>query len=151
MGSLFVTQALPNPAGKDRSSYGAANDQLNREWVEFKNVAAGAVEMNGISIVHRTFDAYCTGTGYVELTGFTSGTLASGKSVRVHTGAGTNFWEGDALFHFYLGRQGYVWNNRCGDTVVIQSNGSNVDWAAYSPNPGEGRILTRVYGENRLA
>jgi hypothetical protein len=69
--------------------------------------------------------------------------------VRVHTGAGETFQDGN-VFHLFLNRGNYVWNNRCGDSVILQSGGTIVDWAAYGNNPSEGKILARVAGQNRL-
>lgn len=149
MSALLVTYALPNPAGKDRSSLGVTNSQLNGEWVEFKNNIGQSVLLDGVSLVHQTYNQSCQRTGSDSLMTF-KGSLGYGQSVRVHTGTGETFQDGN-VFHLFLNRGNYVWNNRCGDSVILQSGDSIVDWAAYDRNPPEGRVLTRVYGQNRLA
>ena len=149
MSNLLVTFALPNPVGKDRSASGVSNSQLNGEWAEFKNVINQTVSLDGVSLVHQTYNQSCQRTGSDSLMTF-KGTLASGQSVRVHTGTGETFQDGN-VFHLFLNRGNYVWNNRCGDSVILQSGGTIVDWAAYGNNPPEGKILARVAGQNRLA
>lgn len=149
MSNLLVSLALPNPAGKDRSSAGVSNNQLNGEWVEFKNNISQSVSLEGVSLVHQTYNQSCQRTGYDSLINFT-GSLAAGQSVRVHTGSGQTFQDG-TVFHLFLNRGNYVWNNRCGDSVILQVGTTLVDWAAFGNNPPEGRVLTRVIGKNWLA
>lgn len=149
MPDLLVTCAVPNPAGKDRSIHGVNNDQLNGEWVEFLNTTRGTFSLEGVALIHRTFNQYCEPTGDSGVTSF-FGSLASGKSIRVHTGSGTDFWSGD-LLHTFLNRGNYVWNNACGDVVILQKGTTTVDWAAYGKNPTGGKVLTRVSGQNYLA
>lgn len=150
MPDLYVTQALPNPLGKDRPPHGGpSNAQLNGEWVEFANTSGSSYSMEGVQLVHFTFDRKCQKTGEDRLTPFNGG-LDSGYSIRVHTGAGQPSWEG-TVRHLYLGRSNYAWNNACGDTVVLRdATGGLIDWARYSPSPQEGRILRRVSGANDL-
>lgn len=149
MTTLVVTQALPNPRGKDRNRHGATNDQLNGEWVEFWNATRAAVQLDGVSLVHQTFNHHCHRTGSDPLMNFT-GTLDAGKYLRVHTGRGTGFWDAE-VFHLFLNRGSYVWNNDCGDSVLLQKGGTVVDWAGYGPRPSEGAVLKRVSGKNWLA
>lgn len=149
MADLYVTRAVPNPVGKDRSSRGATNDQLNGEWVEFLNTTQGTLSLEGVSLVHQTFNQYCQRSGSDVVTTF-SNSLGSGKSVRVHTGSGTGVWEGN-VFHLFLGRGNYIWNNACGDSVILQNQNGLIDWAAYDRNPTEGRVLARIAGTNKLA
>jgi hypothetical protein len=149
MSNLLVSYALPNPAGKDRSASGVSNNQLNGEWVEFKNNINQPVSLDGVSLVHQTYNQSCQRTGYDVLTPF-SGTLGVGQSIRVHTGTGQGYQEGNVI-HLFLNRGNYVWNNRCGDSVILQAGNSLVDWAAYGSNPPEGRILTRAIGQNWLS
>ena len=149
MSALLVTFALPNPAGKDRSASGITNAQLNNEWVEFKSPGYQGVSLNGVSLFHYTFDGGCEKTGEESVTPF-YGTLAAGHSIRVHTGSGQSYQEG-AVTHHYLNRGNYIWNNRCGDYVILRSGTALLDWAFYDRNPTEGRVLARVAGTNKLA
>jgi len=147
---FLVTRALPNPYGKDRSpSYGAPNQQLNGEWIEFANATRQILSLDGLTMSHYTFNFRCEQSGEDVLTSF-SGQLGVGKSIRVHTGTGNGYWEGD-VFHFFLGRSNYAWNNQCGDTVILRRPNSLIDWASYRTNPPEGAVLVRVPNENRLA
>lgn len=144
-----MTYALPNPAGKDRSASGVSNTQLNGEWVEFRNNISQAVTLNGVSLFHQTYNQSCQRTGYDSLINF-NGSLAPGQSIRLHTGTGQTFQDGN-VFHLFLNRGNYVWNNRCGDSVILQLGSTLIDWAAYGTNPPEGRILTRTVGQNWLS
>lgn len=149
MSNVLVTFAHPNPAGKDRSASGVTNNQLNGEWVEFRNTSYQTLSLSGLTLVHQTYNQSCQRTGYDVLTPF-SGTLGVGQSIRVHTGTCQGYQDGN-ITHLFLNRGNYVWNNRCGDSVILQSGTNVVDWAAYGNNPPEGKILARVTGQNWLA
>ena len=82
--------------------------------------------------------------------GFTGG-LASGRSIRVHSGAGST-WQDGVIWHMYAGRSNYAWNNACGDTAVLRDpSGSLSDWASYDAQPPDGSVLGRVPGTNKLS
>jgi hypothetical protein len=150
MSDLYITFALPNPAGKDRPPHGGPSDaQLNGEWIQFLNATGNTLDMNGVRLLHQTFDRLCQHTGQDEVTSFW-GVLDPGYSFRVHTGSGQPWQEGTIL-HTFLGRSNYAWNNACGDTaVLVNQHGIQVDFASYAPNPPEGRILQRQQGTNYL-
>jgi hypothetical protein len=149
MTDFYVTSAQPNPAGKDRPPYeGPSQRQLNQEWVEFMNTTQQTLGLDNLHLYHYTFDDRCKKTGEGHLISFRGG-LSSGHSIRVHTGSGQVSSDG-ALHHLYLGRGNYVWNNACGDYVVLRLTGGTLsDWAKYDPNPPEG-ILRRVQSTNVL-
>jgi hypothetical protein len=149
MFQLTVTRALPNPLGKDRTaSHQVTNQQLNNEWIEFANTSAGKSPLDSLTLDHYTFNHACTKTGEDRVCGFT-GWLESGQSMRVHTGSGTNYVEG-LVIHVFLNRSNFIWNNQCGDTIVLRAGGSVVDWASYGGRPAEGAVLQRVPGTNLL-
>jgi hypothetical protein len=151
MPDLYITKALPNPAGKDRTpTHQVTVDQLNGEWLEFQNISNKNLNLEGVHLDHYTFDNLCRQTGEAILVTLNC-SLASRKSMRVHTGRGQAWWEGD-LYHVYAGHGNYVWNNRCGDIAILRvASGGKIDWASYLPNPGEGRILQRQPYTNTLA
>lgn len=151
MPDLLITRTLPNPAGKDRTpGHLVNNDQLNGEWIEFRNSTQKTLTIDGVSIAHHTFNSYCRQTDEDVLTSFT-GPMPAGSSIRLHTGAGQP-WDEGTIRHLYLGRGNYVWNNRCGDTALLRvADGGLIDQASYDPNPPEGTILNRVLGTDRLA
>src|SRR5947209_4024319 len=103
MPDLLVTRALPNPAGKDRSGGHAQNEQLNGEWVQFLNTSQGTFPLDGLILDHMTFNQLCQKTGTETLTTF-RGSLGPGQSIRVHTGSGNGYWEGD-IYHFFAGHR----------------------------------------------
>jgi hypothetical protein len=148
--SLYVTYAHPNPVGKDRArTQPPTNAKLNEEWVQFANIGSSAVNMTGVSLHDRTFDQRCSATGERQLQTF-EGSLSVGRSVRMHTGSGSPYNEG-TVRHLYLERNNYVWNNACGDEVILRRGATLLDWAGYDPNPPEGTVLRRIKGTNRLA
>ena len=151
MADLLITRALPNPAGKDRNpAHRASNDQLNAEWIEFRNDTDKTITIDGVTIGHQTFNDFCQRMREDELTTF-RGSMASRSSIRLHTGVGEPADEG-IIRHLYLNRSNYVWNNRCGDTAVLRvASGGLIDQASYEPKPPEGAVLNRVPGTNRLA
>jgi Lamin Tail Domain len=146
---LTITRALPNPPGKDRTpSHQVTNQQLNNEWVEFANTSGGRRNLDGLALDHYTFNHACIKTGEDRATSFT-GWLEYGQSMRVHTGTGTSVVEGSVI-HVFLNRSNFIWNNRCGDTIVLRDGNNLVDWASYAGGPAEGAILQRVHGTNVL-
>ncbi len=149
MRQLTVTRALPNPLGKDRTaSHQVTNQQLNNEWIEFANASGSRTNLDGLALDHFTFNHACNKTGEDRVTTFT-GSLESGQSMRVHTGSGTNYVEG-LVIHVFLNRSNFVWNNQCGDTIVLRAGSGVVDWASYGAKPAEGGVLLRVPGTNLL-
>ena len=146
MSELYIVAAQPNPPGRDTIYGTATNDMLNREWVEFKAVQNR--NLHGDVLSHITFDRLCKTTGSDELLRFGTGELKAGKRVRVHTGRGSNYWDGDT-YHMYAGRSWYVWNNACGDRATLSYDNRVIDSAFYRPNPPEG-ILVRVQGADEL-
>lgn len=151
MTELYITRATPNPAGKDRTPANqVTHDQLNGEWLEFKNTTQRTLSLDDVRLIHTTFDNYCGKTGEAVLVTF-KGSLEAGKSLRVHTDSGQGYWEGD-IYHFYAGHRNFVWNNRCGDVAYLRnSSNQNIDWASYEKNPGEGKVPVRVANTNKLA
>jgi hypothetical protein len=151
MSDLVLTRVLPNPRGKDRQPpFAAPNEKLVMEWVEFANAGRTAVNLQGHSLRHTTFNQSCSRTGEDELMNFT-GTLQAGHSVRVHTGSGTA-WDEGTIRHLFAGRGNYAWNNVCGDVAVLRDAADGVvDWAQYDRNPPEGVILNRVTGANKFS
>lgn len=151
MTDLEISRALPNPAGKDRTPANRiTNEQLNGEWIQFRNTTQKALSIDGVTISHHTFNAYCQMTDEDQLTSFT-GPMPAGSSIRLHTGTGQPSDEG-SLRHLYLGRGNFVWNNDCGDTAVLKvASGGVIDRASYDPNPPEGVVLNRIPGTERLA
>ena len=124
------------------------SDQLRNEWVEFANTSGAQFNLEHVVLVHFTFDRACGSTGQEVVTSFT-GALETDQSLRVHTGAGEASNEG-TLRHIYLNRGNFTWNNNCGDSVLLLSNITIVDFSRYEPRAGEGEILNRVSGQNLL-
>lgn len=74
--------------------------------------------------------------------------MKAGQHVRVHTGTGSDYWDGNT-FHGHLNRGWYVWNNACGDRATLSYQRNVIDSAFYRPNPPEG-ILVRMQGMDEL-
>jgi Lamin Tail Domain len=150
MPSLLITRAHPNPSGKDRNDGHATNDQLNQEWIEIGNVGDRSLPLDGLTVRHYTFDSACQRTGEANLVTL-RGPLDSGWSFRLHTGVGEPSREGTNRHGYLVNRNNFVWNNACGDTVVLRnSDGTLLDWASYDRNPPEGTVLKRIPGTNKL-
>ncbi len=151
MSQLQTIRMKPNPAGKDRTRYGATAAQLAAEWVDIKNVSAEAININSIRLCHIAYsDTYPNGRWEIVIS-FT-GSLQPGKVIRVHAGEAKNANQirsedlVGADFHLFSGRDAYVWNNDRGDCSSLWTvDGTHpFDKAGYALPPAEGAILTRV-------
>ena len=146
---LYVWKAHPNPVGRDHPrNQPPTNEKLNEEWIEFLNNQTYAVPLQEFTLHDYTFDGRCVKTGERQLQTYT-GTLQPGHSVRVHTGTGQTYNTG-TVWHLFLNWENFVWNNACGDYVVLRRNTNLDDWASYEPNPPDGVVLERVPGTNLL-
>jgi len=151
MTRITVTQAKPNPAGKDRLGNLVPSSQLAGEWVDFKNTGDESYFLNNIELQHIAYTPSYPNGVWDKVMGF-SGNIGVGEVVRVHSGgkiplenlSPVDFIGAD--YHLFTGG-GYVWNNNRSDTprLILRKNGQiyELDKASYSPNPPEGRILVR--------
>ncbi len=151
---LQITQAKPNPAGKDKASNTPKPEQLLAEYVDTKNVGTEAVPFSTISLSNTLIDANCRNTNQTEVywTGG-SDSLQPNKVIRIRTG---NFKDKHLInpsddigndWNSFANKDNFVLNNRCGDTITvawINSLGSRQsDTASYDANQPEGAILRR--------
>lgn len=90
-----------NSPGSDTGS----NASLNAEFVRIKNTGSTTRTLTGWTLRDTSHHVYTFGTFR----------LGAGKSVRVHTGKGTN-----TAVNLYWGRAAYVWNNT-GDTAFLRN------------------------------
>jgi hypothetical protein len=141
---LKITQATPNPFGKDKTPYFAPNYQLVNEWFQVQNIASVALDVTNVTISHITWNGW-TITGEERLGWFKGGlVLQPGEAVRVHSGFGSNYWSG-AIFHVFRNAGNYVLNNMQGDRITLRDiNGNVIDSAWYEAYPPEGEILFRT-------
>lgn len=150
MKSLQIVRAKPNPRGKDRNRYGTATPtQLAAEWVDFRNVGYGDVNLQGVELYHL---AYGDGgqSRWEKVMDF-KGVLRAGKVVRVHSGATRDLSIiaaedlAGADHHLFTGQDRYVWNNAEGDCPSLRDAAVNewIDQASYDPFPPEGAVLVR--------
>lgn len=157
MTRLTITQAKPNPSGKDRLSNYVPSSQLAGEWVDFRNTGDELYSLNNIELQHMAYTTSYPNGVWDKVMGF-SGNLGIGRIVRVHSGgeipleslSPEDFIGAD--YHLFTGNN-FVWNNNRSDTprLVLKQNGQTfeIDKASYSAYPPEGRILKRA-GNNLL-
>ena len=98
---LHFTKVYYNSPGSDTGS----NASLNAEYVTIKNGSSTARSLTGYTIRDKANHVYRFGTF----------TLSAGKSVRIHTGTGTN-----TSTDRYWGSGAYIWNNT-GDKAYLRS------------------------------
>jgi Lamin Tail Domain len=84
-----------------------SNYSLNGEWVRITNYSNTRKSLTGWTLRDTSSHVYQFGTF----------SLGAGKSVRIHTGRGSN-----TVADRYQGRGAYVWNNT-GDKAILR-NGS---------------------------
>lgn len=151
MATLQVIRLKPNPIGKDRDRTGAAAAQLGAEWLDIRNTGQRPVALAGVEAYHL---AYGPGSphGRWERVAALAGWLDPGRVLRIHAGRFRDLTvlrpedRGGADLHTFTGEDAYVWNNREGDTALLwlPAASSEIDRAAYDPNPIEGAALVRV-------
>ena len=98
-----------------------SNRSLNGEWVRITNHASRAKVMTGWKLRDRT--------GYLYV--FPTFTLGAGRSVRVHTGSGTNT---STDLYWRLGT--YVWNNTGDKATLKNRSGVVVDTCSWGDGSG---------------
>jgi endonuclease YncB( thermonuclease family) len=84
---------------------------LNDEYVDFRNVSGGSVDLTGWTVEDEAGYSYQFPDGFG---------LSAGSTVRLHTGSGT-----DSSTDLYWGRGSAVWNNS-GDTASLYDGDSNL-------------------------
>ncbi|WP_075937192.1 lamin tail domain-containing protein [Halosegnis longus] len=105
----LAIEAHADAAGND-------NENLNDEYVDFTNTGDDPLVLDGWTVADAANHEYT----------FERLTLASGATVRLHTGSGT-----DREGHRYWGASGAIWNNG-GDTVTVTAeNGTVVAETSY--------------------
>lgn len=151
MRKLTITQAKPNPAGKDRFGNLAPSSQLAGEWIDFQNTGDESYPLDNVKLHHVAYTtAYPNGV-WQDVMNFT-GVLEVGKIVRIHSGGRIPLEtllpvdRSGADYHLFTGNN-YVWNNDRSDSprLVLEQNGKTyeADKATYSAYPLEGRVLKR--------
>jgi hypothetical protein len=153
---LQITQAKPNPVGKDKAGNYPKPEQLLAEWVDIKNVGTEAVAFSSISLSHTLFNDQCQNTGRTDVYwtwASSTDSLLPNQMIRVRTGrfrdkhlispsddTGNN-WNG------FANRDNFVLNNRCGDILTVTWTGDfgsrKSDTVSYDRNQPEGAILRR--------
>lgn len=151
MSELQTFRLKPNPAGKDRSPYGAQTAQLAAEWVDIKNVGRFPATLTGLELYHLAYPGSGGQPTWERVTGL-QGSLGAGQVLRIHSGRQIPLSMLQAQdiqaadYHAFVGRDLYVWNNAQGDSSGIWNATSKswVDKASYDPKPPEGAILVRM-------
>lgn len=150
MKRLTVTQAKPNPIGKDRFGHLTPNQQLVGEWVDFKNTGDEGYPLTDIALYHIAYTREHPQNGEWHKVMTFNGTLGTNATVRVHSG---DEIPSDQLpyedrvgaeHHLFTG-DNYIWNNDKADTARLRNEVTLavVDQATYGANPPEGTILKR--------
>jgi hypothetical protein len=157
MNKLTITQAKPNPTGKDRLGSFIPPSQLAGEWVDFKNTGEEDYSLVNIKLYHIAYTISYPNGAWEEVMSF-KGVLGAGEVVRVHSGGKVPLTEllpidkAGADYHLFTGNN-YIWNNKRSDSprLALKQNGQvyEIDKASYSAYPQEGKILKRV-GNNLL-
>jgi hypothetical protein len=88
-----------------------SNYSLNGEWVKITNYASTRRTLTSWTLRDTSSHVYRFGTF----------TLGAGKSVRIHTGKGTN-----TATDRYQGRGAYVWNNTGDKAILRNASGTTV-------------------------
>ena len=98
-----------------------SNASLNAEWVKVSNHSSQAKTLTGWTIRDTANHVYRFGAFK----------LGAGKSVRLHTGKGSN-----TRTDRYWGESWYVWNNTGDKAILRNSNGVTVDTCSWPDGDG---------------
>jgi hypothetical protein len=107
-----------DPSGSDVP---ATNYQLNREYVTITNTGTTTRTLTGWTVRDLANHVYT----------FSSFKLGRGKSVRLHTGKGTN-----SSTDLYWGRGWYIWNNTGDKATSRDSSGALKDTCSWGDGNG---------------
>lgn len=152
---LLITQAKPNPSGKDKFGPMVPFSQLAGEWVDFKNSGDEPYSLAGIELQHAAYTpSYPNGVWEKVYTFGRADLLGVGMVIRIHSGgrilqellAPIDLLGAD--HHLFSGK-GYVWNNDKNDFPrLVKISGVNqiteIDKVKYWAYPPEGKILKRL-------
>ena len=97
------------------------NKSLNGEWIKIKNKGSKPVSLKGWKLRDKQGFTYKFGKY----------TLGAGKSVKIHTGKGS-----DTRKDRYWDKSWYVWNNTSDKAILKNSKGTTVDtckWTTSDP------------------
>ena len=120
---IKVTRIFFDAPGVDTNP---TNSSLNAEFVALKNVTSLPVVMTGWTLVDAQSHSFTFPAGF---------SLAAGKTVRVHTGKGTN--SGTDL---YFRSGSFIWNNT-GDTATLRNAGGSTASSCKYPNAAGGVMI----------
>jgi hypothetical protein len=112
-GSVHIAKIYYNSPGSDRGS----NTSLNAEWVTITNSTSTARSLKGWTLTDASRHKYT----------FLTFTLGAGKTVKVHTGSGS-----DTSTNKYQDRRAYVWNNDKDTATLKKASGTKVDSCSYN-------------------
>ena len=90
---------------------------LDAEYVVIKNTSSTSRSMTGYTIRDAQKHVYTFGTY----------TLRAGKSIRLHTGKGTN-----TATDRYWGSSNYIWNNGADNVTLSTRTGATLDTCSWS-------------------
>ena len=111
--AIQITRVYVNSPGSDTGS----NTSLNAEYVSIKNTSTTKRSLKGYTVRDQSSHVYT----------FSAYTLGPGKTVKIHTGKGTN-----TSASRYWNQSWYVWNNSGGDSATLRTaSGTYVDKCAW--------------------
>lgn len=152
---LQITQAKPNPLGKDRKTvFGIPKQQLAGEWFDIKNTGSVNVSMKGIKVQHVAYsdNGPCWSDAYIfqPVQVLTTLTLKPGEIWRIHSGGLLSITEllsvdrDGAHYHKFTGKN-YILDNKRVDGIRVCTAVTEqvLDEVFYDENPIEGKILKR--------
>jgi len=146
---MLITQAKPNPLGKDRFGNVASANQLAGEWLDIRNDTALGISLSNLELHHIAYSAGYP-NGVWEKVFSIDWTLPAWNILRIHSGGRLPIEQmvlidqNGADYHAFTGIN-YVWNNDRSDTPRLYDRVRQVavDQVIYNAYPEEGRILIR--------
>lgn len=156
MSNYRITQAKPNPRGRDRFGSLTPTSQIAGEWIDILNISSQEQNLEGIVLQHIAYPTPHSYGVWGTAIRFPSIVLGVSESLRVHSGQRIDISLlhpediSGANWHIFTNVNAYMWNNDRGDTarLVLPLNNAEdlvvLDQAEYINPPSEGVILERV-------
>jgi hypothetical protein len=120
-GSVHIAKIYYNSPGADHRS----NASLNAEWVTITNSTSTGRSLKGWTLTDASSHKYT----------FHTFTLGAGKTVKVHTGSGS-----DTSKNKFQDRGWYVWNNTKDTATLRKASGTKVDSCSYNSSAVDSKL-----------
>lgn len=143
---LIIESAMVNPKGKaERLNQTCVSDDLNREWIQIRNIAKRDMPLTNISLHHWVYGVGAKPEKSLLLR--FNGALPPYGKMRIHSGHGNPYYDEEKrLYHIFMNqkRNRFLYQIVRPDFLFLLEEGRTIDRATYLCPPPENRRLARA-------